>query len=39
MIVPDVSDAEAEKLFPGGIDRVNMPSGLTYVRTTTKYRM
>ncbi|KAI4465429.1 hypothetical protein MML48_3g00004146 [Holotrichia oblita] len=39
MIVPTVSDADAEKLFPGGVDKVSMPSGLTYVRTTTKYRM
>lgn len=39
MIVPDVSDAEAERLFPGAIDRVPMPSGISYVRTTTEYRM
>lgn len=37
MILPTVSDAEAKKLFPGGIDVVNMPSGITYVRTTTNY--
>ncbi|KAI4465421.1 hypothetical protein MML48_3g00015136 [Holotrichia oblita] len=29
---PTVPDAEAEKLFPGGVDRVSMPSGLTYVQ-------
>ncbi|KRT82043.1 hypothetical protein AMK59_4412 [Oryctes borbonicus] len=39
MIEPGVSDAEAERLFPGGIDRVSMPSGVAYVRTTTRYKM
>lgn len=38
MIVPDVTDEEAENLFPGAIDRVSMPSGISYVRTTTQYK-
>lgn len=37
MILPDVSDAEAEKLFPEGINRILMPSGGDYIRTTEKY--
>lgn len=37
MILPDVSDAEADRLFPGGIERVSMPSGQNYVRTTEDY--
>ncbi|KAL5278289.1 TPX4 family protein [Megaselia abdita] len=37
MILPHVSDIEAEKLFPGGIDKVSMPSGGNYIRTTEKY--
>ncbi|GAB0093147.1 peroxiredoxin-6 [Sergentomyia squamirostris] len=38
MILPEVTDEEAEKMFPKGIDRVSMPSGINYVRTTTKYK-
>jgi len=37
MIIPTVSDAEAEKLFPKGFDKVTMPSGVNYVRTTENY--
>lgn len=37
MILPDVTDKDAAKLFPGGIDCVKMPSGQNYVRTTTDY--
>jgi len=37
MILPEVSEADADKLFPKGIDRVKMPSGNNYVRTTTNY--
>lgn len=37
MIVPNVSEEEADRLFPKGIDRVGMPSGINYVRTTTNY--
>ncbi|CAH0553362.1 unnamed protein product [Brassicogethes aeneus] len=39
MILPEVSDREAENLFPGGVDKVSMPSGITYVRTTTRYNI
>ncbi|KAB0800662.1 hypothetical protein PPYR_06401 [Photinus pyralis] len=39
MILPTVSDVEADTLFPGGVDRVSMPSGISYVRTTTHYKM
>ncbi|XP_053988588.1 peroxiredoxin-6-like [Hylaeus volcanicus] len=37
MILPTVKDEEIPKLFPGGVDRVTMPSGKVYVRTTTDY--
>lgn len=37
MILPTVSDDLADKLFPKGVDRVGMPSGINYVRTTTNY--
>ncbi|XP_032674168.1 peroxiredoxin-6-like [Odontomachus brunneus] len=37
MILPTVKDEDLPKLFPGGVDRVNMPSGKVYVRTTTDY--
>lgn len=36
MILPTVDDVKANELFPT-IDRVGMPSGLNYVRTTTDY--
>ncbi|GLV34048.1 Peroxiredoxin 2540-1 [Carabus blaptoides fortunei] len=38
MILPTVKDEELSKLFPGGVDKVAMPSGITYVRTTTDYK-
>lgn len=37
MILPHVEEELADKLFPKGIDRVGMPSGQNYVRTTTNY--
>ncbi|XP_046744104.1 peroxiredoxin-6-like isoform X1 [Diprion similis] len=37
MILPTVKDADIPKLFPGGVDKVSMPSGKVYVRTTTDY--
>lgn len=37
MILPTVKDEELPKLFPGGVDKVSMPSGKVYVRTTTNY--
>ena len=37
MILPSVTDEEANKLFPKGYDKVNMPSGVNYVRTTENY--
>ncbi|KAF6215102.1 hypothetical protein GE061_009851 [Apolygus lucorum] len=39
MILPTVSEDEANQLFPNGIDRVSMPSEKNYVRTTTDYKM
>lgn len=36
MILPTVSDDEAKKLFKK-IDKVEMPSGISYIRTTTDY--
>jgi len=37
MILPSVKDSEAELLFPNSVDKVSMPSGNNYVRTTEKY--
>ncbi|XP_054744619.1 peroxiredoxin-6-like [Anastrepha obliqua] len=37
MILPTVSDEEAKQLFPKGFDKVSMPSGVNYVRTTENY--
>ncbi|XP_075211696.1 peroxiredoxin-6-like [Lycorma delicatula] len=37
MILPHVKDEELPKLFPKGVDKVSMPSGQNYVRTTTDY--
>ncbi|PNF29752.1 Peroxiredoxin-6 [Cryptotermes secundus] len=37
MILPHVKDEDLPKLFPKGVDKVSMPSGITYVRTTTDY--
>ncbi|XP_012283031.1 peroxiredoxin-6 [Orussus abietinus] len=37
MILPTVEEEELSKLFPKGVDKVCMPSGKVYVRTTTNY--
>ncbi|XP_066591683.1 peroxiredoxin-6-like [Prorops nasuta] len=37
MILPTVTEEELTKLFPGGVQRVTMPSGKVYVRHTTDY--
>lgn len=37
MILPHVDEKLADKVFPNGIERVGMPSGKNYVRTTTNY--
>lgn len=37
MIQPTVPEEDIPKLFPGGVERVSMPSGKVYVRTTTDY--
>ncbi|XP_063984455.1 peroxiredoxin-6-like [Diachasmimorpha longicaudata] len=37
MILPTVKDEDLATLFPGGVDKVAMPSGKVYVRTTTDY--
>lgn len=39
MILPNVTESEAKKNFPGGFDTVSMPSGNIYVRTTTDYKV
>lgn len=39
MILPTVNDEEAKKLFGDRVDKVQMPSGIGYVRTTTNYKM
>lgn len=38
MIVPAIKDEDLSELFPNGVDRVSMPSGKVYVRTTTDYQ-
>lgn len=37
MVLPDANKEEIEKVFPGGLDEVKMPSGRVYIRTTTDY--
>lgn len=37
VILPHVDDTLADRVFPRGIDRVGMPSGKGYLRTTTNY--
>nr|CAD7428208.1 unnamed protein product [Timema monikensis] len=37
MILPHVKDEDLPKLFPKGVEKISMPSGITYVRTTTDY--
>nr|CAD7194188.1 unnamed protein product [Timema douglasi] len=37
MILPHVKDEDLPKLFPRGVEKISMPSGITYVRTTTDY--
>jgi hypothetical protein len=37
MVLPEVEDEELPKLFPRGVEKVRMPSGIAYVRTTTDY--
>ncbi|GLH08265.1 Peroxiredoxin 1 [Gryllus bimaculatus] len=37
MILPSVKEEELPRLFPKGVDKVSMPSGKVYVRTTTDY--
>ncbi|XP_014253156.1 peroxiredoxin-6-like [Cimex lectularius] len=39
MILPSVKDENLPALFPNGVDKVSMPSGQNYVRTTTDYKM
>lgn len=37
MILPKVKEEDLATLFPGGVDKVSMPSGKAYIRTTTDY--
>lgn len=37
LILPRVKDEELPELFPKGVEKVNLPSGRSYVRTTTDY--
>jgi hypothetical protein len=37
MVVPEVEDEDLPKLFPHGVEKVRMPSGIAYVRTTRDY--
>ncbi|KAE8749963.1 Peroxiredoxin-5-like [Frankliniella occidentalis] len=37
MILPSVKETDIPKLFPKGVEKVSMPSGVVYVRTTTDY--
>jgi hypothetical protein len=36
-VAPDVPDEDLPRLFPGGVEKVNMPSGIAYVRFTRDY--
>jgi peroxidase len=38
MILPTVKEEEAQQLFSGQVDKVTLPSGIVYVRTTTNYK-
>jgi len=35
MVLPSVTDDEASKEFPEGVNTVDMPSGKKYLRTVT----
>lgn len=35
--MPEVPDEDLPRLFPGGVEKVNMPSGIAYVRITRDY--
>ncbi|XP_011869557.1 PREDICTED: peroxiredoxin-6-like isoform X2 [Vollenhovia emeryi] len=37
MILPTVKEEDIPKLFPGGVNRVSVPSGKGYIRTATNY--
>lgn len=37
MILPGVDQTEIDKIFPKGLEEVEMPSGRVYIRTTTDY--
>ena len=37
MVVPEVQEEELPRLFPGGVEKVRMPSGIAYVRKTRDY--
>jgi hypothetical protein len=37
MVMPEVPDEDLPRLFPGGVEKVNMPSGIAYVRITRDY--
>jgi hypothetical protein len=37
MVEPEVDDEDLPKLFPRGVEKVRMPSGIAYVRTTRDY--
>jgi peroxiredoxin 6 len=37
MVLPTIKDDEVPKLFPQGVERVEMPSGKNYIRKTFPY--
>jgi hypothetical protein len=37
MVPPEVEDKDLPRLFPRGVEKVRMPSGIAYVRTTRDY--
>lgn len=37
LVAPDVLDEDLPRLFPGGVEKVSMPSGIAYVRFTRDY--
>ncbi|XP_004522529.1 peroxiredoxin-6-like [Ceratitis capitata] len=37
MLIPSVTDEEAKKFFPNGFNKIKLPSGKNYLRTTENY--
>jgi peroxidase len=37
MVASDVLDEDLPRLFPGGVEKISMPSGIAYVRIIRDY--